>query len=141
MATSKFTPEVQKKLVQMLRKGNYSEAACKIAGISYSTYRNWMLKGEQEPDSEYGAFREAVEAASGQAESDAVDSLLTASQDDYKAAVVYLERRFPERWAASQRINLQVDKKIGEFMTFLESKLPEVVFVQVAEAAASWAED
>lgn len=134
MATSKFTTDVQKKIVNMLRKGNYADAACKCASISYSTYRNWLLKGEAEPDSEYGAFKGAVEAASGLAEADAVESLVNAGTDDYKAAVVYLERRFPERWASSTKVSLLVDRQMTELMDLLAAKLPEAVFRQVVEA-------
>ena len=43
---SKLTSEVKARLVQAIEAGNYYEAACGYAGITYTTFRNWMIKGE-----------------------------------------------------------------------------------------------
>lgn len=45
---SKLTPRVQAKLVDAISQGNYYEVACKYAGISYKSFRDWMARGEQE---------------------------------------------------------------------------------------------
>lgn len=46
----KLTPEVQEKILEAIRDGNYYEAACAYAGITYRTFRYWMERGEEEAD-------------------------------------------------------------------------------------------
>jgi uncharacterized Fe-S cluster-containing radical SAM superfamily protein len=57
---SKLTPEVQEKICNAIRAGNYYEAACAYAGIDYSTFRRWMIKGEKAKKGKYHEFCEAV---------------------------------------------------------------------------------
>src|SRR5690554_3405209 len=45
---SKLTPERVERLLDALRQGNYYEPACAVAGISYRTFRDWMIQGEQD---------------------------------------------------------------------------------------------
>ena len=45
---SKLTPEVQENICNWLKLGYYQEDAAIMAGISASTYYEWMKKGEQE---------------------------------------------------------------------------------------------
>ena len=57
---SKLTPEVQERICQAIRAGNYYEAACAYAGIHYSTFRKWMQKGETAKSGKFREFFEAV---------------------------------------------------------------------------------
>ena len=45
---TKLTPEVQENICNWLKLGYYQEDAAIMAGISASTYYEWMNKGEQE---------------------------------------------------------------------------------------------
>ena len=65
---SKLTPEVQERICQAIRAGNYYEAACAYAGIGYSTFRVWMIKGEKAKSGKYREFLEAVTRAEHEAE-------------------------------------------------------------------------
>jgi hypothetical protein len=65
---SKLTPEVTKRLTEAIRAGNYYEAACGYAGIGYSTFRAWMVRGEKAKSGKYREFVEAITRAEYEAE-------------------------------------------------------------------------
>lgn len=95
---TKLTPEVQEKILQALRAGNYAHVAAQYAGIHEATFYRWMQQGEQEPEGEYREFREAVMATTAAAEVRAVAHIQQAMPEDWKAAATFLERRYPDRW-------------------------------------------
>jgi transposase-like protein len=111
---SKFTPETRQKLIQAIRIGNHYDTACKYAGITYQSFRNWMIKGEQaqhadpsaltDGDLDYLAFYEAVQEAEANAEMVAVMRWREQMPSDWKAARDFLARRHPQRWG--QRIEV-----------------------------------
>lgn len=102
----------------MLRSGNYIETACAFAGISKVTYYNWLNKGKKikdrigtndsnnsskiakiaEREQIYLDFLNAVERANAIAEVRHVQIIQNATQYDYRAAIWFLSRRYPERW-------------------------------------------
>src|SRR4051794_22477989 len=95
---TKLTVAVRDRLVAAIRAGNYADAACLSAGISSSTYYRWLERGEREPAGIYHELWEAVRQAEGEAEVFAVAILRRAMNDDWRAAIAYLERRYPGRW-------------------------------------------
>lgn len=108
---TKLTPEVHKRIVDMVRAGNYPEIAAQAAGINSATYYRWMQKGE-DGTAPYGEFREAVKEAQAAAESHAVTTIRKAAMDGtWQAAAWYLERSKPERWR--RRENVEVTGKDG----------------------------
>lgn len=94
------------------------ETACALAGIGVSTYYRWVERGEnevkriqqaisdgvEEPEVNedeliFVDFMEAVTHASVVAEDKAVGVIHHAFGDkDWRAAINFLERRFPTRW-------------------------------------------
>lgn len=108
---TKLTPEVHKRIVDMVRAGNYPEIAAQAAGINSATYYRWMQKAE-DGTSPYCEFREAVKEAQAAAESHAVTTIRKAAMDGtWQAAAWYLERSKPERWR--RRENVEVTGKDG----------------------------
>jgi hypothetical protein len=95
---TKLTDPIREKFVQVLRVGNYREAACRAIGISPSCFYNWLQRGELEERGIYREFLDAVTKAEAEAEVFAVAILRRAMSDDWKAAVAYLERRHPAGW-------------------------------------------
>ena len=86
------------KLDASLREGNYVHTAAKAAGISSSSFYNWMKLGlssapEHKP---YRELRERIERA--RAEGEQVLVARVASAADWHAAAWMLERQYPERW-------------------------------------------
>jgi len=49
----KLTPEVQQKIVDAIRLGNYIETAAAYAGISKSTLYDWLKKGGRARSGKY----------------------------------------------------------------------------------------
>ncbi len=108
---SKLTPEVQHRLTEAIRAGNYYEAACGFAGIHYSTFRNWMIRGEKAKSGKYKKFFEAVTRAELEAEVRMVAQWQKHMPEDYRAIRDFLERRHPERWGRQYRVDMKQELK------------------------------
>lgn len=108
---SKFTPEVQQRLCDAIRAGNYYEAACGYAGVDYSNFRRWIEKGEKAKSGPYREFCEAIQKAAADAEATIVAQWRQHIPENWQAARDFLARRFPERWG--QRDTLTVLKKLA----------------------------
>jgi hypothetical protein len=52
------------------------------------------------------AFFEAYRKAEATAEEKAIKAIYAAFPDDWRAAVTYLERRYPSRWARRQNVDV-----------------------------------
>lgn len=134
---SKLTPELLDRLVQLVANGNYIETACGACGITSASYYKWLRKGEEfyamfhnayghdaEVDEEIliamvkediitehqamcVRFVEALNKASSESEAYAVLTVRKAFGDDWKAAMTFLERRFPQRWR--RRTGIEVE--------------------------------
>jgi len=119
---TKLTAEVQDKIIEAIKMGNYQETAAAYAGISQSTFYLWMERGRDEPDSIYSEFMEAVEKAKAQSEVRGVSLIEKAATDgSCQAAAWKLERKFPQKWgrvtrteitgAEGKPISVEVDAK------------------------------
>jgi hypothetical protein len=119
---TKLTAEVQDKIIEAIKMGNYQETAAAYAGIAQSTFYHWMERGRNEPDSIYSEFMEAVEKAKAQSEVRDVTLIEKAATDgSWQAAAWKLERKFPQKWgrvtrteitgAEGKPISVEVDAK------------------------------
>ena len=99
---SKLTPEVQKRLVKAIKAGNYYEAACGFAGIHYSTFREWMIKGEKATSGKFREFYEAIKKAENEAEVRMVAQWQQHMPENWQAIATFLERRYPDRWGRNR---------------------------------------
>jgi CRISPR/Cas system CMR-associated protein Cmr5 small subunit len=146
---SKLTPELIDTLVEYVKNGNYISTACQAVGISVNSYHNWLNKGDDFYAmfrNAYGAdaevdeeilkemvksdiitehqamcvrFAEALNKASGESEALAVLHVRKAFGDDWKAAMTFLERRFPTRWRRRtgievENVNISDDQRAQE---------------------------
>jgi hypothetical protein len=102
---TKLTPEVQDKIIQALRGGNFRYIAARWAGIDISQFKRWMSRGKQ-GEAMYRRFRAAVLEAEKSAELRAVALVMKAAQEDAKHAEWWLERKFPQRWGRKERHEL-----------------------------------
>lgn len=64
---SKLDDHTHNGIVQAIRAGSYEWVAAVAFGIAAQTFRKWMRKGEDDPASDYGAFRAEVLEARAQA--------------------------------------------------------------------------
>jgi transposase len=97
---SKLTPELQKKIVKLVRDGNYFETAAQAAGIAKSTLYDWLKRGESDEEP-FAEFSDALKKAEAEAEADAVAMVRAGLRDapQWQSAMTFLERRAAERWA------------------------------------------
>jgi hypothetical protein len=99
---TKLSAELQARLCEAIRSGNYRETAAQWAGVSPETLSRWMhRKGAR-----YDAFRRAVLEAERAAEIRAVALVMKAAADDPAHARWWLERKFPDRWGRRERHEL-----------------------------------
>lgn len=96
---TKLTPEIQRTIVDMLRRGNYLETCAVIAGLDPSTVRGWLKKGRESKRGMYRDFFAAVKRASVRPEVEDVETIRKAAATDWRAAAWRLEHRYPQRWA------------------------------------------
>ena len=113
---------VQKIILEAIEVGAYYETACVLAGISYQTLRNWMLRGEKAGKGLYFDFFEALTGAEARNELDRLKEWRVFMRDeigivettlpdgtvvskekimrygDYRAIKDFLERRYRARW-------------------------------------------
>lgn len=109
---TKLTPERQERLTEAIAQGMHYETACQIAGIDYSTLRKWMQRGQDELSGKFSEFFEAVTRAEADAEAHAVEIWRAAMPNDWRAAQVFLERRYPQRWGRQTRVDLNQEGHI-----------------------------
>ena len=95
---TKLTPEIQARIVTAIRAGNYAGPAARSAGISEPTYYRWLERGANEEQGIYREFHDAVRRAEADAEVHAIVVIRKGMERDWRAALAYVERRYPERW-------------------------------------------
>lgn len=167
---SKLTPELQDRIVRFVRAGNFIETAASAAGINRGTIRVWMDRGARAAeradageeitleDSDYIAFRNAVETAMGEAEAHDVASIRRAGTDhehttteydadgkaikrvvrtergDFRALTWRLEHMHGDKY--TQRIKIEVESQLSDMLDFLETAIPPEAYRHVIEALA-----
>lgn len=146
---TKLTDEIQQKILQALAAGNYQDTAAAYAGISTSTFYNWLERGKTErirvaagekpkkTEEIFVEFVDAIESARAQAEVRSVALIQKAANDGtWQAAAWYLERSHPQRWGRLNRTEISgpeggpietkidieaLDAKIEEFLGLRDS--------------------
>lgn len=118
---TKFTPERREKIIQLIKAGNYLETATQAAGIDYSTFRNWMNRGEDafqrqsegdkltKVEKEFVDFVEHIQKAEAEAEARNLMIINKAASDSWQAAAWYLERKHHDRWGRKDRVQADVN--------------------------------
>lgn len=103
----KLTDEVQEKICEALRQGNFRAVAAAYAGVGYTTVHKWLAKGRAKPRGRYGAFRRAVLDAESLVERRCVAVVIKAGlEGDVKSAQWWLEHKARKRWANTQKHEL-----------------------------------
>lgn len=108
---TKLTPEVQQKICDALKAGNYFETACEHAGIDRRTGYEWLERGEgrnknRASNAEFAQFAHAVRLSETEAEMHAVETWKSAFGTDWRAAKDFLARRFPKRWQERKTLSV-----------------------------------
>lgn len=114
-----MTPELQAELIKYIKAGNYIETACSVVGVAKQTFFRWMKEGAQRISPETIEFRDSVEKALGAAEARDVAIIGKAAEKNWTAAAWRLERKFPDRWGRTDKLDLKHSGGIG----FVEHKV------------------
>jgi hypothetical protein len=105
--SGKFTSRRKSAILRKMREGHYAKTAAETSGITEQTLYNWLRKGEDpEQYPEHAAFLEAYRKAEAEAEERAIKAIQDAFSSDWRAAMTYLERRHPDRWARRQNVDV-----------------------------------
>ena len=105
---TKLTPDTQKTIVSYLRKGNTVEAAATAAGVHRVTLHEWLARGRTELSGPHVEFLAAVEQAQAMAHVNAVERLQKGAEKDWKAALAFLERRYPDEWGKRNFVQVEL---------------------------------
>ncbi len=105
---TKCASDLQQKFVEALELGCHRSGACKYAGLSRSTFAEWMRRGAR-GEAPFAEFRTAVETGEARAEVLATGVIFQAVRGgDWKAATEWLSRRYPDRWSRVDRFHHQL---------------------------------
>lgn len=99
----KLTPEVQKRICEAIRNGNYFQAAAAYAGVTYRSLRSWLKQGQKAKAGRFFQFFQAVKAAEAEAEVRIVAQWQQQIPENWQAARDFLARRYPDRWMPKER--------------------------------------
>lgn len=113
--------ELQEKVCQLIKAGNYIETACTYCGISKGTLYNWLKRGREEvtrvegnpkaryrkSEQMYVNFLNAVDEAVSFSEIRDLKRLDAHAEDNPNVLMWRLERRHPSRWGR-QKIEADV---------------------------------
>lgn len=120
---TKLTPELQNKICDAIRMGNYIETAAAYAGVNKTTLYDWLKRGARErerveknpsakikkSEAPFVEFSNAVEKALADAEVRDVLIIANAAKENWQAAAWRLERKFPERWGRKDKVQADVN--------------------------------
>jgi transposase len=135
---SKLTAGVQEIFVETIARGGTQKAAAAMAGVGRETLRIWMQRGRagEEP---YASFEEAIRVADARAQDRRVRIIDEASEEDWRAAAWWLERRHPEDWGRQDRVELTVYLEDEARRYAAELGLTEEDAMRAVERVEQWA--
>lgn len=135
-AKSKLTDEVQQKVVRAIENGNYAKVAAEASGIAETTFYRWMSEGKSAKSGKKREFWESITRAENVAESKIVTQWKKLGEQDWRALMELLQRRYPDRWANTQRIEVAVEKEMAGVLGSLEEGLEPQIFREVMAVLA-----
>jgi len=111
----------QKIIVDSLKDGHYDNVAYVRAGISDRCYYKWIergttprLKKDGKPYAEdlpFVQFVQAITRARVEGEAWHVENWRNHAKNDGRLSVEYLARKYPDKWAKTERIDVTSNKK------------------------------
>lgn len=123
---TKLDEDVQERVCEALRQGNFRSVAANYAGISQRTLREWMAAGRAEKEGPHRDFRRAVLEAEGEAERKAVALVMRAAESDPKHAEWWLTHRHAERWAENRKVKVSGEVKTSPLEKVSTERLVEL---------------
>lgn len=132
-ASPELTPELQKKLRDVIIGGSTRECAAATLGITAWTLAEWQRRG-QAGDEPYVTFARVMDEAEGQLEDKCVSTWLKQALSDHRAMVEYTKRRFPRKWGDHSIVTVQLEESKERLLRILEKTLDASTFTRVLDA-------
>lgn len=111
---SKLTPELQRKLVDLIASNVPIVTATAAAGISERTFHAWMKEGRAGTTRATRDFAAAIDKAEAEGEAALVLLMRKAGIKDWRAALELLKRRYPQRWGDKATVTMQSREDLAE---------------------------
>ena len=135
---TKLTQDKIDEICNWLKLGYYQEDAATMAGISTSTYYEWMKKGDEaqkalesgdpsslpavQEDSEvevvnmYSEFSDSIKRARAEAEGAHIRNIRKAADNGtWQASAWFLERSFPQKWGKRSTMDIRDKDEVVQF--------------------------
>ena len=132
----KFSVEVGKKIIDSLQAGNYPPVAVAAGGVGLTAHYAWIKRGKAEGSGPYKDYADGVAAAHGVSEQRYVYLIAKASATTWQAAAWMLERRYHERWAKRDRIEVEKPIEVISHQGLDMAKVSTATLVQMRETLA-----
>lgn len=117
-------PQVYTTLLDTIRLGSYPAVACRMAGISYDTLREYIAKGQKGENQLYYQFWLDMRKAEAEAEVNRLSEIVNHAKFDWRAGMEILARRFPERWARRDYKKVEID---GDYKVQVRDELAQKI--------------
>lgn len=114
-AIGKYNPTIVKLIIEVIDKGGTDRDAYTMAGISHQTFYRWI--------SEHSEFSEAVNTARLGGKLEALGAVRSAFKKDWKAAAWYLERKYAEEFARTEKPWSEAKREANEEVERLAKEL------------------
>jgi hypothetical protein len=115
MAKSKLTPEIKDKIGTNITLGMPLKFAAQAAGISESTFYEWMSRGEKEKKGQFSEFSEYIKECQSKAVQLHLKLITKAAKDgSWQASAWILERRHPEEFGRRDRVDLKAESNVHQ---------------------------
>lgn len=115
MAKSKLTFEIQKKIGDNITLGMPLKFAAQAAGITETTFYNWMEKGEKEKSGKFFEFFGYIKECQSKAVQLHLKLITKAAKEgSWQASAWILERRHPEEFGRRDRVDLKAEANVHQ---------------------------
>ncbi len=132
---TKLTPELQAKILDLIRAGNYRKIASGACGVRDRTFCTWMRLGKNAKTGIHRDFFLSVLRAEKDAETIMVAKLVAGADKDPKAALAYLERKFHKRWGKKDSAPKSEEEKMRALVDIVVASVLQVKRAQADHPA------
>jgi hypothetical protein len=126
---------LRERIMGLIKLGNFPLTAARACGVSEALWYKWLAAG-REGKQPFQELVEAIKAAEGEAEAVAVGRINAAAKDPrhWTAAAWFLERKHPERFSQTVKVQQQVQQELDAALAKLREKLPAEEYERVLSA-------
>lgn len=117
---TKLTPEASAQIIKALNAGATRMDAAASAGVHYTSFLNWMKRGESSRKGDYFEFFNLVTASEASVRVSLANSIAIQGKTDWRAAVEYLKRRDPANWGDRINISRMSDEDLLRLLALAE---------------------